>query len=410
MEQPNPNNNFDSSGDIPFKRKRGRPRKYPKPNTEENVRTPIHNVNQTPVSGGSTGVPPGFDSVNGSQPRRRDLGNDLNDPMVGQVVPCVIEAVFDDGYLLSAKVGNSNTTLRGLVLRPGHYAPISAENDVAPGVPMIQRNEVPFPTGSHAKNPHRRERNKHANIHRNSGHAVKGSPSFSQSPRGAVSSSNVVASQGTNPQSMDKQTSSLLSRGNVVPVILQPVNLQNGGMVSNQSPQVMTQTMTQASLGSTPSAAKEVSADGNQMPISQTPTTQNLLPRGMQIEDGSTNLSSAEVQSKVEAKSMRHPGIPFENLVTEVVRRVEAPSEFMNTNNSNLVEKMPPKDSTSGQEVKVNDVGQPLLIEPLQAVQTISQEHSTSATLPSENNEAGKMIDQSQVKQTLKNLVTFCFD
>ena len=107
---------------------------------------------------------------------------------------------------------------------------------------------------------------------------------------------------------------------------------------------------------------------------------------------------------------MRHPGIPFENLVTEVVRRVEAPSEFMNTNNSNLVEKMPPKDSTSGQEVKVNDVGQPLLIEPLQAVQTISQEHSTSATLPSENNEAGKMIDQSQVKQTLKNLVTFCFD
>ncbi|KAI9115619.1 hypothetical protein K1719_013288 [Acacia pycnantha] len=399
MDQPNPNNNCNSSGDIPLKRKRGRPRKYPKPYAEENAHIPnIQNLNRNPVSGGNAGAPPGFDRVNGSQPHRRDLGSDLNDPMVGQVVSCVIEAVFDAGYLLSARVGNSNTTLRGLVLKPGHYAPISAENDVAPGVPMIQRNEVPFPTGTHVKkNPHRRERNKHyINVHRNVDHTMKGSPPVNHSSRGAVSSSNLVASPGNNHQSTEKQTSSLLSRGTVVPVTLQPVNLQNGVMVSNQSsPQVMTQT----SLGSTPSVAKEILAEKNQMPFSQTLTTQNLFPRGMQNEDGLSNLSSAEVQRKVEAKSTRQPGLPFENLVSEVVRRVEAPSESIDTteaNNSKSVEKMSIKDSTSGPEEKVNGVGQPLLIKPLQAVQTVSVEHSASASRPSGNSEAGEKIDQSQ--------------
>ncbi|XP_028789911.1 uncharacterized protein LOC114745910 isoform X1 [Neltuma alba] len=398
MDQPNPNNNFDSSGDIPLKRKRGRPRKYPKPYAEENAHIlNIQNVNQNPVGGGNASVPPGFDRVNGSQPHRRDIGNDLNDPMVGQVVSCVIEAVFDAGYLLSAKVGNSNTTLRGLVLKPGHYAPLSAENDVAPGVPMIQRNEVPFSGGANVKKPHRRERNKHyVNIHRNAGHTMKGSPSFSQSSRGAVSSSGLVASQGKNQQSMERQTNSLLSRGNVVPVKLQPVNLQNGVMVSNQP----SQAMTQASLGSTPIVAKDILADGNQMQISQALTSQNLLPRGTQNENGSPNLSSAEVQ-RVEANSMRQPGMPFENLVTEVVRRVEAPSESIDTdtNNSKSVENISIKDSGSGQEEKVSDVGQPLLIKPLQAVQTVSQEHSASASGSSGNSEAGKMIDQPQVLQ-----------
>ncbi|KAK4275474.1 hypothetical protein QN277_018550 [Acacia crassicarpa] len=398
MDQPNPNDNCNSSGDIPLKRKRGRPRKYPKPYAEENAHIPnIQNLNRNPVSGGNASVPPGFDRVNGSQLHRRDLGSDLNDPMVGQVVSCVIEAVFDAGYLLSAKVGNSNTTLRGLVLKPGHYAPISAENDVAPSVPMIQRNEIPFPTGTRVKNPHRRERNKHyVNVHRNADHMKKGSHPVNHSSGGAVSSSDLVASRGNNQQSMEKQTSSLLSRGTVVPVTLQPVNLQNGVMLSNQSsPQVMTQ----ASLGSTPSVAKEILAEKNKMPFSQTLTTQNLFPRGMQNEDGLLNLSSAEVQSKVEAKSTRQPGLPFENLVSEVVRRVEAPSESIDTtdaNNNKSVEKMSIKDSTSGPEEKVNGVGQPLLIKPLQAVQTVSVEHSASASRPSGNSEAGEKIDQSQ--------------
>ena len=81
--------------------------------------------------------------------------------------------------------------------------------------------------------------------------------------------------------------------------------------------------------------AKEILAEKNKMPFSQTLTTQNLFPRGMQNEDGLLNLSSAEVQSKVEAKSMRQPGLPFENLVSEVVRRVEAPSESIDTTDAN---------------------------------------------------------------------------
>lgn len=398
MDQPNPNKNFDSSGDIPLKRKRGRPRKYPKPYAEGNAHISSHvpnvqSVNQNPVGAGNAGVPPGFDRANGSQPHRRDVGNELNDPMIGQVVSCVIEAVFDAGYLLSAKVGNSNTTLRGLVLKPGHYAPISAENDVAPDVPMIQRNEVPFST--YAQNSHRKERNKHhVNIHRNIGHTMKGSPPVSQSSREAVSSSNLVASHGKNQQSMERQTNSLLSRGNVVPVTLQPVNSQNGVMVSNQSSRVMTQ----AGLVSTPSVAKEILADRNQMLISQTPSSQNVLPRAMQNEDASRNLSSAEVQSKVEAKPMRQPGIPFEKLVTEAARRIEAPSESIDidTNNSKSVEKLSLKDSSSFQEEKINDVSLPLLIKPLQAVQTVAQEHSAPASRPSETGEAGKVIDPPQ--------------
>ncbi|MED6203430.1 Protein METABOLIC NETWORK MODULATOR 1, partial [Stylosanthes scabra] len=92
--------------------------------------------------------------------------------MVGQAVSGVIEAVFDAGYLLSVRVGDSDTTLRGLVFKPGRYVPISSENDVAPGVPMIQRDEVPIPSGkAQFQTPLPKERNEqHANINRNENH------------------------------------------------------------------------------------------------------------------------------------------------------------------------------------------------------------------------------------------------
>lgn len=379
MNQPNPNNNPDSSGDVPLKRKRGRPRKYPRPHMEEDVH------NQNPVSGENDRVPPGFQRVNGDEHHRRDLRNNSDDPMVGQVVSCVIEAAFDAGYLLSAKVGNSNTTLRGLVFKPGHYAPISAENDVAPGVPMIQRNEAPFSTGTYSQvqNPHRKKRNRqYVNIHRDEACTMKGSPSVSQLPRGAASSSNLVASQGKNEPSMVEQTTKLLSRGNVVPVALQPVNTSNGVLVSNQSSQVKTH----ASLGSGSSVTKAIPADGNQLPFSHTQTSQNVLPRGLQNEDDLHNQSSAEVLHEVETKSMRLPNMPFEKLVTEATE----------TDNSKSSDKIVAKDS-SRQEEKVNDVGQPLLIKPLQAFQAGSQEHSASSSRPSLNRETGKMTDVSQV-------------
>lgn len=45
-----------------------------------------------------------------------------------------------------------HSTLRGVVYKPGSYVPV-AENDVAPDVPMIRRNEVPDIRGSSALVP-----------------------------------------------------------------------------------------------------------------------------------------------------------------------------------------------------------------------------------------------------------------
>ncbi|KAF7815817.1 uncharacterized protein G2W53_029786 [Senna tora] len=400
MNQPNSINNPDSSGDVPLKRKRGRPRKYPRPHVDGNAHIQnVQNVNRNPVSGVNAHVPPVFERVSGNQPHRRDLENDLNDPMVGQEVSCVIEAVFDAGYLLSAKVGNSNTTLRGLVFKPGHYAPISAENDVAPGVPMIQRNEVPFPTGiyTQVQNPPQKERNKkYVNIQRNESRTMKGPPSVSQLSGGAVSSCNLIASQGKNVASSAEQPVDLLSRGNVVPVVLQPFHSSNGVLVSNQSSQVMTQ----AAQGSGSSVTKDIPAHGNQAPLSQIQTSQNVLPVGVS-KDGPCKQSLSELLHEVEAKSMRLPSMPFEKLVTEVDKRIQTPESICTVNdNSKSGDKIFVKDSSGMQEEKDNEVGQPLLIKPLQAVQAGPQEHSASR--PSESNETGKMTDLSQVKQTLK--------
>ncbi|KAJ0809898.1 hypothetical protein HanPI659440_Chr01g0020511 [Helianthus annuus] len=66
--------------------------------------------------------------------------------MVGQTVTGVVEATFDAGYLLAVRIGNSKITLRGAVFKPGHTAPVTPENDVAPHVEMIKRTEIPFPT------------------------------------------------------------------------------------------------------------------------------------------------------------------------------------------------------------------------------------------------------------------------
>ncbi|CAH8363437.1 unnamed protein product [Eruca vesicaria subsp. sativa] len=107
-------NNHTTSAYFMVKRKRGRPRKHHKPDDSNN-----HS-------------PPGF-----SRSQHQSLQIDA---MVGQHVTGVIEAAFDDGFLLSVKVGDSDTMLRGVVFKPGHFHPVSTDNDVAPHVPMIRRD------------------------------------------------------------------------------------------------------------------------------------------------------------------------------------------------------------------------------------------------------------------------------
>ncbi|KAL1206488.1 Protein METABOLIC NETWORK MODULATOR 1 [Cardamine amara subsp. amara] len=112
-------NNHTVSGDSMAKRKRGRPRKHLK--MESNVQ--------------SIGSPPGF-SMTQPQIRQRDE----DEAMVGQQIHGVIEATFEAGFLVSVKFENSDSVFRGLVFKPGRCDPVSVDNDIAPHLPMIRRN------------------------------------------------------------------------------------------------------------------------------------------------------------------------------------------------------------------------------------------------------------------------------
>ncbi|XP_058750428.1 mitochondrial distribution and morphology protein 34-like [Vicia villosa] len=65
--------------------------------------------------------------------------------MLGKMVTGVIEAAFNDGYLVNVKVADSDSFLRGVVFLPGQVTPVTAENDVAPHIQMIKRKEFPIP-------------------------------------------------------------------------------------------------------------------------------------------------------------------------------------------------------------------------------------------------------------------------
>uniref|UniRef100_A0A2N9EX36 AT hook motif-containing protein n=1 Tax=Fagus sylvatica TaxID=28930 RepID=A0A2N9EX36_FAGSY len=332
MDQAYQGSNPDGSADVPVKRKRGRPRKYPKLDLEEKARVPrdqsLNRVEKDPV-------PPGFEGVNGNQPRQVDPIGDGNDVMMGQVVSGVIEAAFDAGYLLSVRVGNSNTTLRGVVFKPGHYMPVSAENDVVPDIQMIRRNEIPIPaeiyTQVHANNPRSREREQNSNSHRNGTHPFNELPMVNQVPRVVPQSANVVASKGKQVPSVAVQTAHpVIPRVNVVPVVLQPATLPNGISFANLSSPVSTQ-------------AAHLTASKSKQVV------------GAHTSDGLT------LSNQVPAVGNQAP-----------------PSE------------------ASKQEDEVNDMDQPLLIEPLQAVQPNLHNHPEPAKKSSENHVTGKMTELLQ--------------
>ncbi|KAJ9562624.1 hypothetical protein OSB04_007784 [Centaurea solstitialis] len=140
----------DASLILPEKRKRGRPRKDPSERRAAKARSQ------------AARMPPGHGQLN-SNPPRVDPINDPTEVMIGQPVTGVVEATFEAGYLLAVRIGNSNITLRGAVFKPGHTAPVTAENDVAPHVEMIKRSEVPFPE-FHTPIRRRKRRSKEKNM------------------------------------------------------------------------------------------------------------------------------------------------------------------------------------------------------------------------------------------------------
>lgn len=183
---------------VPAKRKRGRPRKD-------------QSLNRV----GLARVPPGFEGIKENKSRKADKFDD-KDGMVGQAVAGVVEASFDAGYLLTVRIGNSHTILRGVVFKPGHYVPVTSQNDVAPHVQMIQRSEVnlPFYNQMQSNNPSGERNDLHV----------------SSSPL-----ANMVVKKGksTSPTS-GPSVPPVGSRGTVVPVVLHPLGPTNGPPPADQ--------------------------------------------------------------------------------------------------------------------------------------------------------------------------------
>ncbi|XP_043807488.1 uncharacterized protein LOC110602414 isoform X5 [Manihot esculenta] len=341
MSEANQGNHPDISAIIPMKRKRGRPRKYPRPILGHG--RDVHaSVDLNPNHGSSSHVPPGFVGVNGNQPCQVDRANFASDAMVGQIVHGVIEAAFDAGYLLSVRVSNSETTLRGVVFKPGRFVPVSTDNDVAPGVQMIRRNEIPLPQENYAQvhTPRSRERN------------------------GTVHTAQPVTSKGKQVPSIASQTP-VISRGNVVPVVLQPVDLSNGNAsepssiatqpadaVASKGKQVLD--AAHPLNGSTPT--NQVQAVENQLLHFQSQDKYQSMPSGTQKEPG-VNQNLAQAQQEAEAQSMKLP------------------------------------------EDDVDDTNQPLSVEPLQSVQPVLHNHPAVVSRTLDNYRTGKMTELLQVLQ-----------
>ncbi|KAL4619055.1 hypothetical protein ACB092_06G054000 [Castanea dentata] len=357
-------NNPDGSADVPMKRKRGRPRKYPKLDHEEKAHVPRDpSLNRVE----SNRAPPGFEGTNGNQPRQVDPVDDGNDVMLGQAVSGVIEAAFDAGYLLSVRVGNSSTTLRGVVFKPGHYVPVSAENDVAPDINMIGRNEIPLPaevyTQVHANNPRSREREQNSNSHRNGTHSFNEVPIINQVPRVVPQSANVVAKVKQAPLVAAQTAHPVIPRGHVVPVVLQPATLSNGIALANIPSPVATQ-----AAHSTVSKSKQVvrahTSDGTAL-NNQLPAVGNQAP-------------SSQPSKQFTPKNLQSENVPSN----------QPPAESLTV-----------KGSDHSQVDEVNDMDQPLFIEPLQSVQPDLHNHPKPAKKPSENHVTGKMTELLQALQ-----------
>ncbi|KAK6934449.1 hypothetical protein RJ641_034604 [Dillenia turbinata] len=334
MNQTNQVNSSEVSMSPPVKRKRGRPRKDQSFKRVENARRP-----------------PGFEKLNGNQAHH--VNPNSNSDMVGQVVTGVVEAAFDAGYLLNVRVGNSNTTLRGVVFKPGSFVPVSAENDVAPQVQMIRRNVVPFPTEN--LNQQLREKNLQlVNVSRNEaahvGNEMGSVPSYSSYPMTAKGKQvPAIASPGAPSPAL---------RGNVVPVILQPAPRSNGGIHDNQVPPLAT-----AETHQNLADSKLVSSSEHDSQIKMS-------------EEISGGLKDQKSSSLKKATMEGLSGVHSETPVGDTVKRVEASSHST--------------ESKLESSKSADDMSPPLDVEPLQAVLSLAPSQSAINPNHLDNKKSGK--------------------
>ncbi|OIS99375.1 PREDICTED: uncharacterized protein LOC109231021 [Nicotiana attenuata] len=135
-EQTTQDNNPTAPTILPAKRRRGRPRKDGGVAKRGNLQSPV--------------TPPPPETIkkvqqNAVELSQRDGSIVGGNNIIGQMVSGVVDGCFDAGYFISVRVGNSATTLRGLVFQPGRFAPITPANDVAPSATMYHRNQVSTP-------------------------------------------------------------------------------------------------------------------------------------------------------------------------------------------------------------------------------------------------------------------------
>lgn len=343
MNQPQQISDSFPPSDAAVKRKRGRPRKDRSQNPGKSYYVP-RKRDQNHNHGEGAPVPPGFEEVNGNQqpPSVDATKSNKEDSVVGQIVTGVIEAVFEAGYLLSVRVGDSDTSLRGVVFKPGHYVPVSAENDVAPSLQMIRRNEVPFPSRNQGHKRRGRERSDH-----HAGHPSNGSPTSNQLARVRATQMAIVAAQPPHPVG---------ERGTVVPVILQPVSLSNGATPVVEAPPIASQ-------------PAHLAASKSKQP----PLTQEAAPKGSQTDSGSASQ-------------------PFDDLVCAAKRMQGSPESAETRSDSGQSSKVLPNTSGLTPE-QVQDLSKPLLVKPLQAIRSGPPDQSAPIPHTFPERRTGKMTE-----------------
>lgn len=372
MDEPNQVINTEALAVVPTKRKRGRPRKCP---ALDDPNSFLGDGN--PSDGGKNfHVPPVHRGLHRNKSCQGYPSNGLRDVMAGQAVSGFLDAEVDGGFLLTVRVRNSDTVLRGIVFKPGHFVPVSAENDVAPNVHMVKRNDTPFQSENYGRarggsHPRSRERN---------GVAY---PSASPSAGSGALKSKLMSAA---PLQMDN----VRSRGNVVPVVLQPVTTTNGGAFTQNQ---------RASLGNQGShhLSPSVSQITQPVALQVLHPVHSTLPAKQALktsDNGPPDEPSKEASYEEDTKPMiLPPGMSFQNLVKEVIKRTQTPSQSDNAVCSQAV-----GISSSAPEGGLDTREQsPMLVEPYRPVQSNHMNLFCSVSKPMDGERTGKMTELLQV-------------
>ncbi|KAL6202354.1 hypothetical protein ACLB2K_026062 [Fragaria x ananassa] len=345
----------DGLSNIPVKRKRGRPRKYPRLDSQVNA-APVPRYQNLNLRENAAVPPPGFVRSNGNQAQQAapTNGTSTTDNLVGMAVSGVVEASFDAGYLLRVRVGNTGTTLRGIVFKPGHYAPVVPENDVAPDVEMIQRHEVPIPVENHSS------------VHVHKPHS-----------RDVSRPVNHVASEGRQMTPVAAETvNQVMSRGNLMPVVLEPCKASNGVALTSESSPVA------------PQAAAISTSKGKEV-VSAAPSNGCSIPNDQALVQNQMLGSQPHTSNQVMHDVKMNENGPIDPLSVEELPKPEAKQMI-------LPENVPSESAESHLEAS-NLTTQPLAVEPLQSVEP--EYHPTSTSQPMEDVRNDKMSELLQVLQ-----------